>query len=390
MKLPRYQFICLLLLLVASWVIAYRFNMDFLVFYRAGAMKWNPIPPAYVNVPNEGKFFYAPVSLLLFKPFGLLGYPVAKLAWNLIQTLSFIGFWAGLYFLYPFLGSVGFVGWVVIFSAAINPIHNNFQTGNVQLMLAAILVWAEIGSRSRSPAKQILAGAACAFVGVVKVFPLLMTALYFVTKPKKVKQGLVLGLVLAFGLPFLVFGIDGSLVLYRGFMANILGFDERADNSLVLIADILCLPSWLMRLGFSRRAAAVLDLGVCLSFFLWLFRNRSRWSREWDTSAWAIGMLLMVFLNFSTRVHYFVFYLPAFCSLLALALVREPGQLVRAGALALATLCIAFTAQGVAGRYWSVRFEVMSIPTFGAAVLAVALTWSVAAALRRDKLKIVS
>ena len=110
--------------------------------------------------------------------------------------LSYILFWFLLSVLYPFLGNNDVRwGWILVWIVAINPIHNNFQSNNIQLMLACVLLLAEILAQKKNPALQTLGGSLCSLAAAIKVFPLFIAVYYLLVKPRPVRLGVILGLV---------------------------------------------------------------------------------------------------------------------------------------------------------------------------------------------------
>jgi hypothetical protein len=76
----------------ARWAYVGKFQTDFEVFWRAGALwlagDWNAI----YQISPTYNFPYPPHALLLFAPFALLPLKIAYLAWNLLGAIFFI--WA--------------------------------------------------------------------------------------------------------------------------------------------------------------------------------------------------------------------------------------------------------------------------------------------------------
>ena len=110
------------------------------------------------------------------------------------------------------------------------------------------------------------------------------------------------------------------------------------------------------------------------AFFAYAWKKRATAASDANYSLhlWALASALMVFLNPSTRPHYFIFYVPAFCSLLQiLALATEKAYLLLL--LSVSTLLIAFTAEGVVGKQLNDKLEMWSVPTVGMLLLCVGL-----------------
>ena len=91
--------------------------------------------------------------------------------------------------------------------------------------------------------------------------------------------------------------------------------------------------------------------------------------REYLINVWAMGLALMAFLNPSTRVHYFIFYVPAFCSVIG-SIIKDAKRSVWLIFTALLSfVAIALTTEGVVGKGLNNNLEALSIPTWGFVLL---------------------
>lgn len=364
------------LLLIPCWVIAAKFDIDLVVLHHTATLAHHDLGHIYGPNGSLGQYFYGPISLVLFYPLGWFPYVVVKWFWIVLQTIAYLVFWVGLYRLYPKLNDPKFhFGWLVVWIISINPIHNNFQSNNIQLMLAAVFLVSEFLTRHPSSRRQFLGGLICVIAGAVKIFPLFLAAFYFVTKKKAVRGGIIAGAVLSLITPLIFFGLQNGIDLFRAFYVSLTTYE--AHNSLLRASDILCLPSLLTRwFGEGPLVASVTKaviLGLSGTFFVaaWWLKKTKEIS---DTDLFAMALLLMALLNPSTRPHYFIFYVPAFCSIVvSLAGVR--ANWVLAIGTVVATLLIAFTAQGVVGKQWNNIMEGWSLPTYGMLLLAAMTTY---------------
>ena len=376
----KYQLALLVLLLVPCWAIAIRFDCDLLVLFQVA--KWIPtdLTRIYGDNGSIGRFFYSPVTLIFLRPMGYFSYPVVKGFWIALQTLAYGVFWLGLFRLYPFLQSKrAAIAWIFVWIVAINPIHNNFQSNNIQLMLAAVLLWAEVLSRGSSRARWA-AGVLCGLTAAVKIYPLFLVALYFLTKPREVKAGIGVAAFCAIALPFLYFGGAGGTYLFHSFFQNLVTY--QADNQPSRIPDILCLPSllsrWLVPLLGEGKTEHLLVFAIlaaiagCYFYFAWRTSARKQSHHEY-THILALGMALMVLLNPSTHVHYFIFLVPAFASLVEIAAQETSALAFSRWSFFLSVLLVAFTTEGVVGRRLNDQLEYWNIPTMGILLLCVAL-----------------
>jgi hypothetical protein len=372
-------------LLVPCWVIAARYDIDLVVLhFTTGLVRDHNYAAVYAQNGSLGRYFYGPFSLILFNPFAYLPYVVVKWIWIVFQTISFVLFWRFLVRLYPFLDTpTARWSWVLVFIVAINPIHNNFQSNNIQLMLAAVLLGAELLTRVRAPLPQAAGGVLVMIAAGVKVFPIFIATFYLLGKSRPVRYGIYLGTVLVLGLPFLYFGKADALLLYQGFFRNLTTYNT--ENSLAKVPDILCLPSLLTRwfsvetfypeIGPKVIKGVIVALSFLFFFFAWKKQKAlppAEASRE-SIHLWALAMALMALFNPSTRPHYFIFYVPAFCSLLEMAKVQVMTRWFLVGSVISATLLIAFTAEGVVGKTINDQLEAWSVPTVGMIILCIAL-----------------
>jgi|GEM_PF-880109 len=364
----------LIALLVPCWIIASHLNVDLVVLYETLQRALREPHTAY-SVKEFGRFFYGPVSLVLFRPLSFVSFSTASWIWIGAQTIAFVGFWWSLSRLYPFLREPE-TRWsfLLVLMVSINPIHNNFQSGNIQLMIAAVLFTAECLTRSKKPGPPFLGGLLCALVSAIKVFPLFVALFYFLCKTNPVRKGLIAGFALSALIPFLFFGFPDGLALFQGFFKNLTAY--HVDNPLIKIPDILCLPSFMVRLfghdhWLVQATVASLALAFFSSAFFYARKLNTDSSRE-RTHLFALALAFMTFLNSSTRPHYFIFYVPAFCSIVEI--LRKEHSAVVQGLLALSTLLIAFTVEGVVGKSLNDRLESLSIPTVGMLFLCGTLT----------------
>lgn len=366
-------------LLIACIAMPFHYDIDFVVFHGVG--KWatdaTQLGKIYTEraVNNGGRFYYGPPTVTLFEPFGYLKFSISKWVWVLCQLIAFWVTWWGLYRLYPFLLKSFWV-WVPVFLFTINPLHNNFQSNNIQMMLLAALLTAEILSRKRDKRLQWLAGFLCAASAIVKLFPGFICALYLLTKSRVVKQGIIFGGLLFLTLPFLRYGIGPGVQLYADFYHGL--FAYHGDNDLVNKQDLLCLASLLARLlngmapeVFKYTYVTVSTL-IAAIFFVFAWETRGSATAEEERDVLALGLAIMALINPSSLVHYQAFYIPAFCSLWQFALSQK--KRVAWGSMVLGTfLLVSMTVEGVVGKRWNDRLEHMSVQTYGLILLVVGL-----------------
>lgn len=365
-------------LLTACWAIAARYDIDLVVLHNAARLSHGQLDLIYAYNGSLGRYFYGPFSLFLIYPLGALPYGVVKWLWIVLQTVAVALVWLGLKRIYPFLGERSrHWPWLVVFAFSINPIHNNFQSNNIQLMLMVALVGAELGVRSPGRVGPFVAGLLVVGAAAVKVFPAYVAVLYWLLHGKWARWGLVAGTALSVLAPLALFGPEATASLFADFFRNLTTYS--AENSLTRVPDILCLPSLVARLlgdgPLTEWTNRLLVGGISASFFFLAWRDAKRGApAERLTQWWALGLLLMTLLNPSTRPHYFIFYVPALCLAIEATALRARRPVALAVTIVSFAL-IALTAEGVVGRTWNNRLEAWSVPTYGMVGLFLVLAY---------------
>lgn len=366
-KVPKYQWLLLLVLLGACIGIAKQYEVDIKTVYAVASVK--NVAESYVQQGNDaGRYFYGPFSLILLRPLGFLSFVQAKWVWIGLQVFCFFVFFHFLYRFFPEIKE-SFVLWLLVFIFAINPVHNNFQSNNIQLMLMAALMYAEVLSEEEGK-KPFFAGVIVSLLASIKIFPAFIGLYYFLTKQKAVKAGLIAGALFALLSPFFFFGIETTLRFYHDFRVNVSSY--QADNELSR-PDILSLASWVNTLTanqifFGKESlATALFIGISLLFFLvaWAVKE----NKAVSFSVWALGLLLMAVLTPSARVHFWVFAVPAF-AVLALNFVQKKQWDQPKGILFLLSLgMMCLTTQAILGKEWNDSLEQIRIPLLGLFIL---------------------
>lgn len=370
----------LAILFIASLGIGLNNHVDIRVFYWAARYavegRLDAIYGPEILAVSPGRFFYSPVALAFFYPLGLLPYRFVHLFWLALQSVAFFTVWKVLVEQVGWLKSPKFtVWWFLVWVFAVNPIHGSFQSGNVSLLLAALVFAAESLAQRESKQSQMVAGALVAVAAILKVFPAFIVLYYIFFKSHRVRLGILLAAVLSAALPLLLFGFERTVDLTRVFVATAGSYGD--DNSFRISQDILCLPGllarnvlfWLPEL-LARRLALGVSALVGAFFFIQCWFNRKALSKN-PVGWWSLALALMVLLNPSSRPHYFVFYLPAFALLCAFA--KERGGAIR-GIVVVSLVLICLTVQSVVGKNWNDRLERFDFPTLGL-ILLVGTLW---------------
>lgn len=383
-----WKLLWILLLFIPCLWMGIRYDVDFIVLYDTARLVVNQeLSRIYSNLGvngSIGRYFYGPFSLVVIFPFGLVSYGVAKGIWLALQTLAYFYFWRRLGKIFPWMDEKAItIPWVLVWLVAINPLHNNFQSNNIQLFLAVMIMAAEQVPGEKYDFKRLIVGLPIAIGAAIKIFPFFLFAFYWLTHDRKVKTELLLALAITIIAPFLVFGWSDGVFLHQAFFTNLTSYGN--ENSLLTVEDICCLPSlvarWLNALPVpisekgSGLVIKLLIVGISAVFlgFTWLKRKRLRESRDAYLSMWTLALALMAFLNPSSRPHYYIFYVPAFAYLGKQWRENLLSKGQKAWLIA-SVILIAFSQEGVTGKAWNDWLEIRSIPTYGMLILCVLST----------------
>lgn len=391
-----YKYFLIFATFIPCFIIGLGYDMDLVTFWVAGKHAFEDVSRVYSQNWDLGRFFYGPISLVILEPLGHLSYAAFKTLSMAFDSICYVVFWVYLFKLYPVLLRPSCIlGWFVVWIVTINPIHHNFQSHNIQLILGALFVFSEYLTRQNRRWSQFFGGLLVALAGGVKLFPFFVAALYLVMKKKTVRIGVLSGVILTFVLPFLYFGISDGAFLFKSFLGSLTRFHD--TNNLILKAEILSLPSLLARwfppaLGQEHLATTIqkiLTIAISIGFFTFAWRERKsllKYPRT-DTHVWALSLVTLTFLNPSTRAHYFIFLVPAFCSLVEgyqSELAKIPRYFFGIGALVSMAL-IALTTDFVIGKNLNDQFEHWNVPTLGTFTLLVLCALYVGLGYQTDK-----
>ena len=247
-SLRPYQWFLLAVLLVCAIAIAIRYEVDFVVMYQASRLSHFDVFHVYgsrIGGITGGRFFYGPLTFFFIHPLAFFSFPVAKGIWIGLQTVAFVVFWAFLISNFGVLRRSHWA-WLWVFAVSINPVHLNYQSNNIQLMILAVLMIAEVLSKRRETWCQYLGGILVALISAIKLYPFFIVVYFWIVKPRTVRIGLVLGLTLAAVIPLLQFGFADGVLLYKGFLNSLAGYHR--DNSLIESFNLQCLPAVLARI----------------------------------------------------------------------------------------------------------------------------------------------
>lgn len=331
--------------------------------------------------PNDvlGRFYYTPLILIAFQWMGNLSIATNHVLWLCFHTASFLIFWICLNRLYPtlFKGDPWW-GWIVVWILSINPIHANFQCQNISLPLMAILLFCEVLRNQKSLAAQWAGGALWALVAPVKLFTLFMACFYFLVANQAMRRGILTGLFVSLVLPLVFFGPDNGLLLYKRFYLSLITY--HGTYPLGERPELLSLPSlltkWCDLFVPSTHILPVVTFftwGLGILFFLFAWKKHGNRSPEFQRHLWALSVSLMVLLNSTSRPDYFIFYVPALCSLVTVSRSAKYDLLLSVGIL-VSLLLIAFTSEWVVGsKAFNNQLESWRVPVVGMVFLCALL-----------------
>lgn len=394
---PKVKALFLLALLIPCWGIALQYDIDLPTLYNA---VHSAVTGSFASIYNDngtsivlsggtralGRYFYPPFSLAFFAPLGFLPYSIARLVWIGIQTGAFLIAWFCLEQIFPILRERSRPGkwiWLLAWLVSINPVHNNFQSNNIQLILAALLLGGEVLTQSSQRRYQILAGVLVTIPTGLKVYPLFLLPLFWLTKSKPTRVGILLGLALIIFLPYLTFGPAHAQELYARFFENVTTYGRENRSEDLMSLSAFCANYFAPLWGESSAAAISRAAMLLISAVFYCFVLVCVLRRAVGTQArhfFALAMATMVLVTPSTRPHYLFFLVPAFISIAELAFARRAYALL--GGLSVAFAAIALTAEGVVGHTLNQWLERWKFPVWGILLLTCLAAYSLVQLVR--------
>lgn len=366
-------YILLIILLIPCWGIAWKPGGDLGVYYKASSWLLNGwVEKLYSDNAEIGNFFYGPFGLAILKPLALLSFNHANFLWLFLQTTSFVFFWRFLFVLFPeLLKSEFFKLFVLIWVVSIKPIHASFQSHNVQLMFATILLLAEIWSRDPKTTKKVFAGVFVSLLASIKIYPAFIGIYFLIRKSMPVKVGLVLGAILSLLIPLIPFGFETGISLPYQFVKNATHYHNVYDLSKDVVS--LSLPSLLhtwLPIDWIKTGVVNFIIGsISLSFFYWVFRLRSNKENLLERDFFAMSWAFMAMLNSTTRPDYFIFFVPAFISIPLLTNNEKAAKLYQFGLFISVALISFITEWTLGSRELTHYLEALRIPVLGIVLL---------------------
>jgi hypothetical protein len=369
----RIPILLLVFLLIPCWAISWKPGGDLGVYYKASEwLQRGWVTRLYSDNAEIGNFFYGPFGLAILNPLSLLSFHQANLLWLTLQSFSYFIFWFFLVKIFPEVLDpkripLFLLTWVV----SIKPIHASFQSHNVQLMFAAILIFSEWNTQSKRKRDQLLSGILLSLLASIKIYPAFIALYYLLRKSHFVRLGLILGGLVSLVVPLLVFGFETGFSLPKQFVHNALHYHHIYDLSKDVVS--LSLPSllttWLPVNWISAGAVSLITALMALLYFSWVFKTRRLISPQVERHSWAMSWAAMAMLNSTTRPDYFIFFVPAFISI-PFAIKHSPRPVLYRVGLFISLALIAFITEWTLGsRDLTHYLESLRIPVIGVLLL---------------------
>lgn len=380
----NHKLFLLFVLLIPCWGIALRPGIDFNVYYKVSEWVNNGrLDHLYRDSAQIGGFYYGPLSLVLFKPLALISFNASHWIYLFFQTVAYVVFWMFLFKLFPTKNTNKIKSWMwlLIWAASIKPIHSSFQCYNIQLFFAAGFILSEWLTEQENNFLPILGGVILSLLTAIKFFPGFIVLLYWIIKNNRVRLGTILGALLSIMLPILTFGWETAWALHKDLAESL----HLYHSTYPLGSQIffLSLPSllatwlgpWLSTPAIENTTRAInITLAGLFYFAAWKQRN----NKVLAPYLFALGLALMTVINTSTRVDYYVFFLPAFCVIVEYWQQSETKALLfKATTLLCFALMYLISEWTLQSRELNHQLEAIRIPVVGMLLMLVLLYKSV-------------
>jgi alpha-1,2-mannosyltransferase len=230
----------------------------------------------YLAIPREA-FTYPPVAALLFIPLGVLSESAAQVVWALVSVGILIAFLTvSLEAIRPDWRRIDVLLWALVLTfpaAALNPIAMTFSFGQINLLLA-LLVVADLTGKYSIAGRHVPRGIMTGLAAALKVTPLIFVLFLFVTR--QIRAGCTaLGVFVACGIGMTVVAPSESWSYWTRYI-----FDAHRVGGVVFISN-QSLRSAIVRFSHAHApqgliVVAVLFAGVAgLWVAAWAYRTSS-------------------------------------------------------------------------------------------------------------------
>lgn len=228
------------------------------------------------NYKGAGGFVYSPVVAAAFVPLAVMPFPLATLAWGVINAGALIGavaWWlrTGLHRgITPHLHV-----WVFLLLLPLS--IGNLNIAQINPLVIALLM---IGILGCHHGRWLLAALAIAAATSLKIYPLAVGLLLVVAYPKQLGWRLACALALFGALPFLLQKPDYALDQYQCWIAT-----RAADNRFLYEGELACRDLWmifrLLQIPITQHAYQFLQLlsGAAIAAVVWMGRQRA-WPQD--------------------------------------------------------------------------------------------------------------
>ena len=369
----KFPLLLLILLLIPCWGIGWKPGGDLGVYYQASQwLQKGWVTKIYSDNSEIGNFFYGPLGLAILKPLSLLSMYQANILWLALQTLAYVFFWRSLFKIFPeLLEPKGIKLFLLVWLVSIKPIHSSFQSHNVQLMFAALLICSEVSFRSTGKHREWFGGMTVSLLSSIKIYPAFLAIYYFLKRKSTIVLGLILGGILSLIIPCFVFGFSTGISLPISFVENARKYHAVYDLAKDVVS--LSLPSllatWLPKSWLANGAIAITVGIISLLFFSWVAIKNKNLKTKDERGLWALSWAMMGLLNSTTRPDYFIYFVPAFSSL-PLWISQQPRKGLFKLGVTISVVLIAFITEWTLGsRELTHYLEGLRIPVLGIIIL---------------------
>ena len=223
---------------------------DFEVYWRAGA-RAAAGEPLYRPSDGEYQFKYFPAFAVIAIPLGLIPLDVAKALWFTLSVSALAALLSMNAAVLPFRRKPK---WLLIAAMVVGLgkyYAEDLVLGQINTLVALAVTCAIVALRR---GQEALAGAAVAVAIVLKPYALILAPWMIARRRFGAVAALVAGLALAWALPVMVYGVDGTTALHRDWWRTVTG----TTAGVLLHSDNVSFASmWAKWIGAGTAATAL-------------------------------------------------------------------------------------------------------------------------------------
>jgi hypothetical protein len=291
---------------------------DFKVFYTAGKFALEAPEKIYKESPD--RYLYPPMGAILFSPFALFDWSVARGSWYILSLGALI--W------------IASRSWAMLFAFIVlaRYFSINLRYGQVNVLILMFMMAAHFSRREQ------ISGAYLAFTSTLKIFPGVQAIGFFLQKRWKLLASSIATAIFLLIFPFFFWGMETASSIYLEFPRAL------TDKGIPVHSHNQSLISVLMRLLYSdsffifpvtwafwRIAEWPLILLKCISFgiggSLTFFAWKKALSRKLPLDMLSASGFTIIFLSHIVWKPYFIFLLPALAACFASASLLNRQQI---------------------------------------------------------------